>query len=73
MKENIGILHPGEMGVSVAASAKKSRHTVYWVSEGRSPETSKRAQDHSLSDVSSLDKLCQSCSIIFSVCPPQLD
>ena len=29
----IGILHPGEMGVSIAASAINSGHQVYWVSD----------------------------------------
>jgi len=37
MKENMGILYPGEMGVSVAASAKNNGHTVLWASAGRSP------------------------------------
>ena len=32
----IGILHPGEMGISVAASAINSGHPVYWASQGRS-------------------------------------
>ena len=35
----IGILHPGEMGVSIAASAVNSGHEVYWVSMGRSEQT----------------------------------
>lgn len=26
----IGILHPGEMGISVAASAINNGHQVYW-------------------------------------------
>ena len=70
MTENVGILHPGEMGVSVAASAKNSGHTVFWVSEGRSSQTHKRAQDHFLADANSLEELCRTCSIIISVCPP---
>ena len=37
---SIGILHPGEMGVSVAASAINSGRQVYWVSAGRSKQTS---------------------------------
>lgn len=39
MNVNVGILHPGEMGVSVAVSARDSGHTVLWASEGRSPQT----------------------------------
>jgi 3-hydroxyisobutyrate dehydrogenase-like beta-hydroxyacid dehydrogenase len=70
MVETVGILHPGEMGISVAVSAQNSGHTVFWVSEGRSPQTHRRAQNHSLADASSLAQLCRTCSIIVSVCPP---
>ena len=41
--QRIGILHPGEMGISIAASAKNSGCEVYWTSEGRSPATRERA------------------------------
>jgi 3-hydroxyisobutyrate dehydrogenase-like beta-hydroxyacid dehydrogenase len=70
LKEKIGILHPGQMGISVAVSAKDSGHEVYWASEGRSPETLQRASDHSLVDIASIEKLCETCAIIISVCPP---
>jgi 3-hydroxyisobutyrate dehydrogenase-like beta-hydroxyacid dehydrogenase len=70
MTEKIGIIHPGEMGISVAASAQNSGHTVYWASNGRSPQTHWRAQDHSLIDVHSLAGLCRLCTIIISICPP---
>ena len=66
----IGILHPGEMGVSIAASAFNSGHQVYWVSEGRSNKTRLRAEKHNLIEVASLSQLCQTSNIIFSVCPP---
>lgn len=66
----IGILHPGEMGVSIAASAINSGHEVYWVSRGRSEKTRLRAQQHRLIDLPSVEKLCQACDIILSVCPP---
>ena len=66
----IGILHPGEMGVSIAASAINSGHQVYWVSEGRSNKTRLRAEKHNLIEVESLSQLCQTSDIIFSVCPP---
>jgi 3-hydroxyisobutyrate dehydrogenase-like beta-hydroxyacid dehydrogenase len=70
MKENVGILHPGEMGISVAVSAQRSGHSVFWASQGRSAQTHERAQSRALDDVHSLEKLCQTCSIIISVCPP---
>lgn len=66
----IGILHPGEMGISVAASAIHSGHEVYWASQQRSDKTRQRADKYNLRDVSSLSKLCQTCEVVFSVCPP---
>lgn len=66
----IGILHPGEMGISVAASAINCSHEVYWASEGRSEKTRLRAERHGLIEVTSLSQLCQSVEIIMSICPP---
>ena len=66
----IGILHPGEMGISIAASAINNGHQVYWVSESRSKKTRARAEKYHLREVASLSQLCQSSEIIFSVCPP---
>lgn len=67
---NIGILHPGSMGVSVAATVKNGDHRVYWVSEGRSAETRQRAEQVSLLDAGTLGELCKTCEAILSVCPP---
>lgn len=66
----MGILHPGEMGISVAASAIHNGHEVYWVSQGRSDKTRARAEKYRLTEVESLSQLCQICEIILSVCPP---
>jgi 3-hydroxyisobutyrate dehydrogenase-like beta-hydroxyacid dehydrogenase len=66
----IGILYPGEMGVSIAASAINSGHQVYWASENRSDKTRLRAEKHNLIEVESLSQLCQTSEIIFSICPP---
>lgn len=68
--EVIGILHPGEMGVFVGASACRSGNIVYWVSAGRSPETAERANKYGLVDAGSITKLCDLCTLIISVCPP---
>jgi 3-hydroxyisobutyrate dehydrogenase-like beta-hydroxyacid dehydrogenase len=68
--QKIGILHPGAMGISVAASAQNSGHTVYWVSSGRSAQTHERARKWGLSEVHSLAELCETCAVIVSVCPP---
>lgn len=69
-KEKIGILHPGEMGISIAASAQNSGYEVYWASEGRSPQTCERAARFDLHDTYTVAKLCETCSFIVSVCPP---
>jgi 3-hydroxyisobutyrate dehydrogenase-like beta-hydroxyacid dehydrogenase len=58
------------MGISVAASAQKSGNTVYWASEGRSPQTRERAERFGLLDAHTLAELCKTCSVIISVCPP---
>jgi 3-hydroxyisobutyrate dehydrogenase-like beta-hydroxyacid dehydrogenase len=69
-KQNIGILHPGQMGISIAASAQNSGNQVYWVSAGRSAETHQRASKHVLLDAQNLRHLCETCSIILCICPP---
>lgn len=66
----IGFLHPGVMGVSVAASLKASGAVVSWCSAGRSAETRARADEHGLVDRGTLDALCARCGILFSICPP---
>ena len=68
----IGILHPGEMGISVAASVINSGHQVYWASENRSDRTRIRAEKHGLIKSDSLIELCQTCEIIFCICPPHV-
>jgi 3-hydroxyisobutyrate dehydrogenase-like beta-hydroxyacid dehydrogenase len=67
-----GIVHPGNMGVSIAASAKNSGCEVYWVSENRSPQTQARATEHELKDATTLENLCRTCNIIVCVCPPSV-
>ena len=67
---NIGILHPGEMGVSIAASAMNSGHGVYWASEGRGEKTRTRAGKHALIDTGTLKELCGVCRVILCICPP---
>lgn len=66
----IGILHPGEMGVSIAASAINNGHQTYWVAQGRTDKTRVRAEKHALIEISFLLELCQTCEIIISICPP---
>lgn len=66
----VGVLHPGAMGISLAASIKNTGHPVYWASAGRSPQTRARAAKFGLLDVHTLKELCETCSVIVSVCPP---
>lgn len=62
--------HPGEMGISIAATLQNGGHTVFWASEGRGPQTRARAEQHALHDALTLAHLCERCSVIVSVCPP---
>lgn len=66
----IGILHPGEMGISIAASAINNGYQVYWLSTNRSEKTRSRAEKHGLLETQSLATMCQKCEVILSVCPP---
>jgi 3-hydroxyisobutyrate dehydrogenase-like beta-hydroxyacid dehydrogenase len=69
--QRIGIVHPGQMGIVVAASAQNSGNEVYWASQGRSAATRERASQAGLHDAGTLTKLCELCPIIISVCPPE--
>ena len=66
----IGFLHPGSMGVSIAASAIASGHQALWASEGRGSATAERAKEHGLVDAGSLANVCAESDIICSICPP---
>ena len=67
---HIGFLHPGAMGVSLAATAINSGHISYWASSGRSQATRHRAETHGLLELSTVEELCERCTVIVSVCPP---
>jgi 3-hydroxyisobutyrate dehydrogenase-like beta-hydroxyacid dehydrogenase len=69
-RAKLGILHPGNMGISIAASAQRSGCEVYWASEGRSVQTLERAERFDLFDTGTPAKLCATCAIVVSVCPP---
>lgn len=70
MNKNVGFLHPGQMGISLAATARNSGYKAFWASEGRSGETRERASKYGLTDANNIKGLCQECSIIVSICPP---
>jgi 3-hydroxyisobutyrate dehydrogenase-like beta-hydroxyacid dehydrogenase len=67
----IGILHPGEMGSAVAATVRNSGYEVCWVSESRSHRSQARAESAGLTDAGNLARLCATCPVILSVCPPE--
>src|SRR4051812_11210048 len=66
----VGLLHPGEMGAALGAVLRGRGHPVRWVSEARSPETRRRAEDAGLDDAGTVAELATSSDVIFSVCPP---
>ncbi len=66
----VGVVHPGEMGSAVGASAVAAGARVVWVSEGRSDATRARAEADGLHDVHWLNGLVNQSHIILSVCPP---
>ena len=66
----VGIINPGAMGISIAASARSAGHDVYWASAGRSAATRQRASEQSLVEVETLSDLCAASGVIICVCPP---
>lgn len=70
MTRALGILHPGEMGISIAASALHTLGRVYWCPAGRSAATRARAEQQGLTALASLQELCATCELIIGVCPP---
>ncbi len=66
----VGIISPGAMGISVAATIQRSGFEVYWASAGRSAQSMARAQEHQLLDAQTVANLCATCDALVSVCPP---
>lgn len=69
-QQRLGFLHPGAMGIYLASTAVNSGHEAYWVSAGRSQSTRERAAMYGLLETPTLTELCERCTTIFSVCPP---
>lgn len=70
MAAQVGVLHPGAMGISVAATLQNNGCDVWWASAGRSQQSRERAEQHNLHDAATLPELCARCEMIVSVCPP---
>lgn len=65
----LGILHPGSMGVAVAAQAQEGGAEVFWCPEGRSLDTRKRAIAAGFSQVRDLAAMARRCDVIMAICP----
>ena len=70
MTDTVGLLHPGEMGATVGAAARKNGVQVVWTSQGRGSETRGRAAAAGLTDVGSLSAVVENSRIILGICPP---
>lgn len=70
MPLEIGLLHPGEMGVWIGEALRAAGHTVLWASDGRSDATRARATSIGLTDVRTLPALADRAEAVVSVCPP---
>ncbi len=66
----IGLLHPGEMGSMVGASARANGIRVLWASTERSPRACERAAAAGLEDTKTLAALVSASQVIASICPP---
>jgi 3-hydroxyisobutyrate dehydrogenase-like beta-hydroxyacid dehydrogenase len=67
----VGVLHPGAMGVTIAATcAAGGAADVLWCPAGRSPESIDRAASAGLTGVETLAELVERSDVIVSVCPP---
>ncbi len=64
----IGILNTGKMGTSVGVAAQRNGHQVLWVSDGRSSESIRRANENEFTDVESIARLSSECDVIVSIC-----
>lgn len=69
-KRRIGILHPGQMGVTVGAAARAAGAWVGWASDGRSEDSRGRAEGAGLEDCDTLERLAEASDVLISVCPP---
>ena len=67
----IGLLHPGNMGATVAATLLNSGHRVLWASTARSEKTRHRANKLGMEDAGTVAALARRSEIIVSVCPPE--
>jgi 3-hydroxyisobutyrate dehydrogenase-like beta-hydroxyacid dehydrogenase len=70
MSEDIGLLHPGEMGAAVGACLAGRGLAVLWAAHGRSPATARRAAAAGLTDAGTVTDVARRAGVVLSVCPP---
>lgn len=68
---DIGVLHPGEMGVTVANSLVQAGHHVHWAAQGRGARTRARADSIGLIEAPTVASMVERCQLMVAVCPPQ--
>ncbi len=68
--KTVGLLHPGNMGVTIGAAAATSGARVVWVSDQRGEATRRRADEAGLTDVKRLNNALGESELVLSVCPP---
>jgi 3-hydroxyisobutyrate dehydrogenase-like beta-hydroxyacid dehydrogenase len=68
--KTVGLLHPGNMGVTIGAAAATSGARVVWVSDQRGEATRRRADEAGLTDVKRLNNALDESELVLSVCPP---
>ncbi|MGH7823821.1 MAG: DUF1932 domain-containing protein [Candidatus Binatia bacterium] len=66
----VGLLHPGNMGVTIGAAAATSGARVIWVSDQRGAATRRRAEQAGLIDARDLADAVGQSEVVLSVCPP---
>ena len=67
----VGLLHPGQMGVTLGIAAG-ARADVVWASQGRGEATRHRARNAGFRDLESLAALTRQSDLILCVCPPDM-
>lgn len=66
---NVGVLHPGKMGASIALALAANGHKVFFALDGRSAETIERAKNVENSvNVSTIENMVKNVDVIFSIC-----
>lgn len=66
----MALLHPGAMGASLGAALVRAGRQVWWLPQGRSDATRRRAVAAGLRPADSWPALLGACDLVISICPP---